>query len=127
MESRKKLVLVIEDEDDLRQEIGQYLQRQGYAVAGCACARAARERLRALIANGEPPYAVLCDETLPDGSGVEIFLDFGADTRGSHWILMSGAHDEEGRLSSAQASGRVGAYSVLEKPFSLKALKTSLD
>jgi DNA-binding response OmpR family regulator len=122
----RKLVLVIEDEDDLRDEIVEYLRRHGYEVVAYASARAARERLGAWAPAGIVPHAVLCDESLPDGSGIEIFLDLAAELPNSRWILMSGAHDEDGRLTSATAAARP-TYRVLEKPFALKSLKCSLE
>ena len=60
-------VLVVDDEDGIRQALTRFLTRLGYQVSAAANAREALERLAA-----DHPQAMLCDIRMPETSGVEL-------------------------------------------------------
>jgi two-component system chemotaxis response regulator CheY len=61
-------VLVVEDDDDLRDVVVQTLERNGFAVAG---ARDGQEALE-LLAKGPLPNLILLDLMMPRMSGYEL-------------------------------------------------------
>lgn len=119
-------IVVIDDEDELREEIASYLHRRGYDVIQCGSAAEARRTLNTLTANGPMPVAVLCDETLSDGDGVAIFIDHAPQMAASRWFLMSGDHDSARLAADATGKGPLPPHTVLEKPFTLRSLVAML-
>jgi len=66
-ETQPKLILIIEDDDDLATTMAQLIGRQGYRVVTSANGREAIERLQA----GERPDAILLDMMMPIMNGWE--------------------------------------------------------
>src|ERR1041384_5108391 len=60
-------VLVVDDEDGIRQALTRFLSRLGYHVQAASNAGAALEQLAA-----HHPQAMLCDIRMPETSGVEL-------------------------------------------------------
>jgi CheY-like chemotaxis protein len=108
------LILLVDDDDDLRETMGQVLEERGYRVVQAAHGRAA---LDYLVAGKEPPALILLDLMMPEMSG---------------WQL----HDEMKRVPRLAAlpivvvtASRATTHSpvpwaleVVFKPFALEAL-----
>jgi two-component system phosphate regulon response regulator OmpR len=106
-------VLVVDDDEDVRDLLDDYLTEQGFAVAAVDSAAAARERLAA-----DPPAAVLLDVGLPGEDG----LSLARHIREHHdigIIMVSGAGDTLDRIIGLE----VGADDYVAKPFDLRELK----
>lgn len=119
--SIEKLVLVVEDDNDLRQTIQWLLEDEGFEV------EAAGDGLEALVrARQRKPALVLLDMNLPrlDGYGVARELH---STYGNTINIVTMTAD--GR--AAEKAQRIGAISYLSKPFELDMLintvRTALD
>ncbi|HEU5324214.1 MAG TPA: response regulator, partial [Methylomirabilota bacterium] len=61
------LVLVVDDEDGIRQALDRFLRRLGYRVTEAASGAAALERI-----SSDHPAAVLCDVRMPNMTGVDL-------------------------------------------------------
>ena len=119
-------ILVIEDDDMLRAEIVEYLQRRRHQVVACGSVAAARGALKAMLANCQPPEAVICDVNLPDGNGVDLYVGFASSTPECRWMLLSGNHDLE-RLEG-KLKGLAGPPPVIvDKPASLRVLRQLVE
>ena len=119
-------ILVIDDHDELRAEITEYLQRGGHEVAACGSVATARNALYAMLANAEPPQAIVSDVQLPDGNGVDLYVDFASRAPQCQWVLLSGDHDLD--LLESGLKGRAGpAPVILDKPASLRVLRQLLE
>jgi two-component system, NtrC family, response regulator AtoC len=121
-----KTVVLIDDEDELRQEIAEYLERRGYEVLQCDSANAARRLIGTLVQSAKAGVVVFCDEQLPDGDGIDIFIAFAARLPASRWFLMSGCHDSARLAEYQRINGKLPPYAVLEKPFTLRSLRIAL-
>lgn len=110
--SEEKLVLVVEDDTDLRQTIQWMLEDEGLLVETARDGREALER-----AMQRKPALVVLDMNLPivDGFGVASGL---RSTYGDSINIMT--MTAGGRV--AEKAQRVGAISYLSKPFELDAL-----
>jgi DNA-binding NtrC family response regulator len=119
-------ILIVEDDDDLRAEIVEYLKRRRHELVPCASLAAARQTLQALAAEAERPQAAICDMGLPDGDGADLYDDFAGRMGDCLWILMSGGHDPD-RLERVRQPEGTPAPLIVDKPVSLKTLNQYLE
>ena len=105
MSAQVRPILVVDDQERLVKALVAILSRAGYSVITATNGSAAIEMARA-----DSPGLVLCDQTMPGISGLEVFQALRADPTTAHlpFILMSG--------SDLEAKGlRPDAF--LHKPF----------
>jgi len=107
-----QLVLVVEDDSDLRQTIQWLLEDEGFLVETAGDGKEALER-----ATQRKPSLVVLDMGLPiiDGNGVAAGL---RSTYGNSVTILTMTAD--GR--AAEKAQRIGAIGYLSKPFDLDAL-----
>lgn len=110
-------VLIVDDNDALRENLTECLEDEGYAVLG---ARDGLEALAALQA-GPLPDVVLLDLVMPGIDGREVVRRVRADARWAavRLVLTSG-------LSAPEELGAIGADAFLPKPFGLGKLLDTL-
>lgn len=111
-------VIVIEDEDAIRNMMVKLLEKDGYDVVACADGRAGVEALRA----GGRPDVVVTDAMLPGVHGFEIC----GRIKHSAWhdvpvILVSAVY--KGVDHAREIQERHGADAFLEKPFPVRLLR----
>ncbi len=114
-ERKGKLVLLVEDDDDVRQVVRELLRKMGFNVIESSTA----EEAEALIAVLDDVYALVSDIRLNgETNGYDLADIFKFTHPMSRVVLMTGyAFDEN--------SGREGKhhYNVLQKPFDIKQLQ----
>jgi CheY-like chemotaxis protein len=110
-------ILVLEDEDGLRESIQDVLERQGYCVEACEDLASARSAFREASFD-----LILTDVRLPDGRGTKLVADALARDPNVGCILMSGYTQNE-EDSEVLPFSRT---SFLHKPFSLDDLLDSV-
>ncbi len=109
-------ILIVEDDDLLRQVTAERLEREGYVVTAASTVAEGRRELEANL-----PDLALLDIKLPDGEGPELLE---ALTReGDTVCVMMSAH---GTVQGAVDALRAGAVDFLEKPFSFDRLTATL-
>lgn len=110
-----KTVLVVEDNDDLRELFMEILEEAGYRVLG---AEHGERALGVLAAVTEPPALVLLDLMMPVMDGRTFLERLGADARWANLpiVVVSAASDREKALS--------GARRVVKKPISPESLRS---
>jgi CheY-like chemotaxis protein len=112
-------VLLIDDDDDLRETITQVLQDRGWVPEGYGEGNAALARLRA--ATKPAPDLVLLDLMMPVMDGWQFLEEKRADARlaGIPVVLMSASRLPDDPSYCVTA--------VLRKPFSIDALVETVD
>jgi two-component system, OmpR family, alkaline phosphatase synthesis response regulator PhoP len=111
----RQSVLVVEDEEDIRELISYNLLKEGYQVAGVG---SGEEALRAVEA--KPPDLVLLDIMLPGLDGLKVCRKLkGSPEFASIPIIMLTAKGEEPDIV---AGLNMGADDYVTKPFSPKVL-----
>ena len=112
---RKGPILVVEDEDDIRNLVVHQLEREGWPTRGAATGAEALE-----IARRTPPVLVVLDLMLPGLSGTEVCRRLRAepDTRDVPIIILSARGEEIDRVVGFE----VGADDYVTKPFSPREL-----
>ena len=110
-------ILVVDDEDGIRQALDRFLTRQGYRVAQAPDASAALAAL-----DEAHPQAMLCEIRMPNMTGVELLPKaLAVDTDLA--VIMLTAIDEP---RTAIECLKLGAYDYLIKPVDLDELEVSL-
>ena len=104
----RKRILVVDDEDNLRQMLKLMLQRLGYAVDLAEDGATALER-----AASDPYDFILCDIRMPLMDGVE-FLQNAIQRNIPSTIIMMSAY---GTVDTAIECMKLGAYDYISKPF----------
>jgi putative two-component system response regulator len=109
------VVLVIDDDEQIRGLIVRLLGPMGHVLKEAASAEEGLERLRE-----EPPDLVLLDMQLPGRSGHEVLEEIRADprTRLIPVVMITGAATHERKLKAIEA----GVTDFLDKPFSPEEL-----
>lgn len=103
-------IVVVEDEEDIRELIEHHLGREGYKVSAAAEGKRGLELIRR-----EVPDLVLLDLMLPGMDGLEICREIRADERIAHvLVLMVTAKAEEADVVLGLG---LGADDYISKPF----------
>lgn len=110
-------ILIIDDEDNARQNIATFLNGRGYETIGVATLSEARERLR----HGDPDI-ILLDVQLPDGYGPDL-LDEVAMLPVRPPVILITAY---GDIEMAVEAMKNGAHDFLQKPITLTQLEKSV-
>lgn len=110
-------VLVVDDDEALRENLVEFLEAEGHEVTHAGDGASALERLAA----GHPPDVVVLDLVMPRLDGRELAAAVRASPalRGMRLVLMTGALGEVRDLADVDA--------VLEKPFDLDELLAELE
>jgi DNA-binding NtrC family response regulator len=106
-------VLVIDDQDYVRESLSALLRRDGHDVRAAASAEAGLTD-----ASRHPPDAVVTDLQLPGADGLAVVEQLGRAAPGIPVIVLTG----HGSVSSAVACMKAGAFDYLEKPVNPDAL-----
>ena len=107
---RKRKVLVVDDEDDIRKIVGKYLQIGGYDVIQAVNGKDAIEK-----AFKEKPDLIITDLMMPVMDGIEEvkILRSTMETAVIPIIMLTAKQDKESELSGIHA----GADDYITKPF----------
>jgi DNA-binding response OmpR family regulator len=109
-------VLVVEDEDTLRDELAYQLEQEGYRVVQAADGAQALDRFRA-----ERPDLVLLDLMLPELSGIEFTRIVRRESDVPILMLTARASEVDKVLGLV-----LGADDYVTKPFSLRELQARI-
>ena len=111
-------ILIVDDEDNARHNIGDFLTSRGFETIGVATLAEARESLRLGKAD-----IILLDVQLPDGYGPSL-LEETASLPLRPPIILITAH---GDIDMAVGAMKNGAHDFLQKPISLAQLEKSIQ
>lgn len=111
-------VLVVDDEEGIRQALTRFLTRLGYQVQAAGNATEALDRLAA-----HHPTAMLCDIRMPETSGVELLPKVLAQDPDLAIIMLTAIDEPRTAIECL----KLGAYDYLIKPVDLEELELSLQ
>jgi two-component system nitrogen regulation response regulator NtrX len=108
-------ILIVDDEQDIRELVGDILRDEGYAVR---LAANSDDCLTAI--NAEPPSLMILDIWLKDSrmDGIDILKTVKRDNPDVPVVIISG----HGNIEIAVAAIKQGAYDFIEKPFNIDQL-----
>ena len=108
-------ILIVDDEQDIRELVGDILRDEGYSVR---LAANSDDCLAAI--NAEPPALMILDIWLKDSrmDGIDILKTVKRDNPDIPVVIISG----HGNIEIAVAAIKQGAYDFIEKPFNIDQL-----
>lgn len=118
MNNEKPLILVVDDEPDIRELVQDILSDEGYQVITAADG----EQARALF-QSQSPHLTLLDIWMPDIDGISLLKEFKQDNNNALIVMMSG----HGTIETAVEATRLGASDFIEKPLSMAKLLRGIE
>ena len=108
-------ILIVDDEQDIRELVGDILRDEGYAVRLAANSDDCMAEI-----NAEPPSLMILDIWLKDSrmDGIDILKTVKRDNPDLPVVIISG----HGNIEIAVAAIKQGAYDFIEKPFNIDQL-----
>jgi two-component system chemotaxis response regulator CheY len=114
---RMPTILVVDDEDQIRQLICETLEQAGYHVTE---ARDGKEGLQQYRLS--PADLVVMDILMPDQDSLETIVTLRRKFPNVKVIAITGGSDMIGILNFLDVAKMLGAHSTLQKPFEMKPL-----
>ncbi len=113
MAAAQKLVLIIDDDEDIRFILRRALESAGYQVREASDGAAGLKRFRE-----QRPDLVMTDIIMPEREGVETIMALRKESPETAIIAMSGG----GGADYLEMAIKLGAVRAFSKPFSLAAV-----
>jgi DNA-binding NtrC family response regulator len=110
-------VLIVDDEDELRSVLAEFLSGRGYAVSGVRSGKEALEYL-----GSHPVQVVLLDVMMPAMGGMEVLTEVMGMDPHPNVIMMTAVADRE----LARRAMKIGAFDYILKPFDFGAIEASI-
>jgi DNA-binding response OmpR family regulator len=110
---QEPLIAIVDDDEEIRNLLGRYLQTQGFRISLAADQRGLAEQL----ARGGIDLIVL-DVLLPDGSGLDVCRRLRAEASTVPVILLTALKEDVDRIIGLE----IGADDYLGKPFNPREL-----
>ena len=110
-------VLVVDDQDQIRQLIRETLEQAGYEVEEARDGKEGLERYRMKAVD-----LVIMDILMPDQDGLEGIMVLRREFPDSRVIAMTGGSEVVGFGNVLDIAKMLGARRTLQKPFDLKVL-----
>jgi len=114
----KPLILVVDDEPDIRELIQDILVDEGYKVFVAGDGEEARTAFSA-----HNPGLTLLDIWMPDVDGISLLKEFKQQDANANIVMMSG----HGTIETAVEATRLGASDFIEKPLSMAKLLRGIE
>lgn len=105
-------ILLLEDEESVNRGISFTLEKEGFEICSCGCLQEAMHRFDAFA-----PELLICDVTLPDGSGLDM-VRYARKRSDVYTICLTALDSEIDQVMGYES----GADDYITKPFSLSVL-----
>ena len=114
----QKTILVVDDEDDVRDSVREVLSDEGYRVVDTADGTRVLDMIRT-----ERPELVLLDIWMPQVDGIGLLKEIKSQEPEINVVMVSG----HGNIHTAVTATKYGAFDFIEKPVSLEGLLTTVQ
>ncbi|HYA27461.1 MAG TPA: UDP-3-O-acyl-N-acetylglucosamine deacetylase, partial [Acidobacteriota bacterium] len=114
----QKTILVVDDEDDVRESVREVLSDEGYRVVDTADGTRVLELIK-----DEKPELVLLDIWMPQVDGIGLLKEIKTREPEINVVMVSG----HGNIHTAVTATKFGAFDFIEKPVSLDGLLTTVQ
>jgi two-component system nitrogen regulation response regulator NtrX len=118
LNNEKPLILIVDDEPDIRGLVQDILNDEGYQVITAADGEQAR-----VLFQSHSPNLTLLDIWMPDIDGISLLKEFKQHDKNALIVMMSG----HGTIETAVEATRLGASDFIEKPLSMAKLLRGVE
>ncbi len=119
MDKKEKLILVIDDEVEIRNIIKEILKDEGYKTLTAASAMEAKK-----ILEKQSPDMVFLDIWMPEQDGISLLNEWSNDDTKDFPVIMISGH---ATIETAIEATKLGASDFIEKPISIEKLLNTTD
>ncbi|HSF58491.1 MAG TPA: response regulator, partial [Candidatus Binatia bacterium] len=109
----QKTILIVDDEDKVRESVREVLHDEGYRVVDTGDASHVLQ-----LIEQEKPGLVLLDIWMPQMDGIGLLKQIKSQAPDLNVVMISG----HGNIHTAVTATKFGAFDFIEKPLSLDAL-----
>src|SRR6266550_4379368 len=113
-----KTILVVDDEDGVRESVREVLSDEGYRVLDTSDGAQVLKIIR-----DERPELVLLDIWMPQMDGIGLLKEIKAQEPNINVVMVSG----HGNIHTAVTATKFGAFDFIEKPVSLEGLLSTVQ
>ncbi len=107
-------ILVVDDNKELREILGEFLKGEGHDVEGAADGREALEK------HSENPFdLIVTDLNMPEVSGMELIRTVRKENPDTEFVIITGYAS----MDTAVEAVRIGAFDYIVKPFRMEELQ----
>lgn len=114
-----RLILVVDDEPDIRQLVSEILEDEGYRVESAENAERARD-----IQRQRRPDLILLDIWMPGQDGISLLKEWRDNNALTGPVIMMSGH---GTIETAVEATKLGAYDFIEKPLSIAKMLLTVE
>jgi len=114
----QKTILVVDDEDNVRESVREVLSDEGYRVVDTADGARVLDMIR-----DEKPELVLLDIWMPQVDGIGLLKEIKLQEPDINVVMVSG----HGNIHTAVTATKYGAFDFIEKPVSLEGLLSTVQ
>ncbi len=114
----QKTILIVDDEDGVRESVREVLSDEGYRVVDTADGTRVLEMIR-----DEKPELVLLDIWMPQVDGIGLLKEIKSQEPDINVVMVSG----HGNIHTAVTATKFGAFDFIEKPVSLDGLLATVQ
>ena len=114
----QKTILIVDDEDGVRESVREVLSDEGYRVVDTADGTRVLEMIRE-----EKPELVLLDIWMPQVDGIGLLKEIKSQEPDINVVMVSG----HGNIHTAVTATKFGAFDFIEKPVSLEGLLSTVQ
>jgi len=115
----KTNILIVDDEQDIRESLRDILEDEGHKIYLAKNAEEARS-----IKDKEEIELILLDIWMPDCDGITLLKEWATNNKINCPVIMMSGH---GTIDTAIEATKIGAYDFLEKPISLQKLLNTIN
>ena len=119
MNTKQKLIMVVDDESEIRNIIKEILIEEGYTTLTAGSA----EEAKRLLAEYKPDLVFL-DIWMPDQDGIELLKEWSSDQTKNFPVIMISGH---ATIETAIEATKLGATDFIEKPISIEKLFNTIN
>jgi DNA-binding NtrC family response regulator len=107
-------ILIVDDNRELREILGEYLGGEGDSIDGAGDGREALEKYKA-----SPYDLIITDLNMPELTGIELIREVARFESNTEFIIVTGYAS----LDTAIEAVKIGAFDYIVKPFRMEELK----
>jgi len=119
MDKKEKLILIIDDEAEIRNIIKEILNDEGYNTLTAASAKEAKK-----ILEEQSPDMVFLDIWMPEQDGISLLDEWSKNGKKDFPVIMISGH---ATIETAIEATKLGASDFIEKPISIEKLLNTID